>query len=213
MADVELKATGKVVTGFSYPMVGVYSANGGTVTYSNAMELARGVDVTPDITSSDANNFYANNAVAESAPQKFTKGTLSITVDGLLNKAKKLIYGLPDEGTDGWTHIGDDMDVPYVGYGHVVRFMSGGVESYQAFFYPRVKFNLSGGVNAATQEDEIDWQTTELSATIYRSENANHDWHMYSKDYASEDEALTALKTILGMTADTNSADDTTYGD
>lgn len=62
-------AAGKVTTGFSLPYVAKYAASGTTVTYSSGQKLARGVNVsiTPT-TNNTENNFYADNALAESAP-------------------------------------------------------------------------------------------------------------------------------------------------
>ena len=54
-------AAGQVVTGFSFPVVALYQNNGGTVSYTGGMDLARGVSVDPDIeTSGDDNDFAAN---------------------------------------------------------------------------------------------------------------------------------------------------------
>lgn len=38
-------ANGKVITGYSKPYVALYNNNGGTITYTSGMPLARGVDV------------------------------------------------------------------------------------------------------------------------------------------------------------------------
>lgn len=131
MADEEVTFTeaGKVATGFSFPYVAKYAASAGAITYSGAMELARGVNVTPSPTTSDENKFYANNQEAESAGGKFTGGTVKLTVDGLLTKAERFILGLPEADSNGWTAYGDDAKAPYVGIGYITRWMSGGVES------------------------------------------------------------------------------------
>ena len=76
-------AAGKVCTGFSMPYVAKYSATGGTVTYSEAMRLARGVSVTIDPEVGDDNKFFADNITAEVAPGTFTGGTATLTVDGI----------------------------------------------------------------------------------------------------------------------------------
>lgn len=81
-------AAGKVITGFSKPYVAVYSASGGTVTYSKGRELARGVGVSTDYEVGDSNPFYANNVEAENVPGVFTGGTATLTVDGLLPRRK-----------------------------------------------------------------------------------------------------------------------------
>ena len=85
-------ATGQVVTGFSFPVVALYSSNNGAPTYSNGMDLARGVEFSPEIeTSGDDNDFYANNRASEGAQRRFRSGTLGLTDDGVLRAAETTI--------------------------------------------------------------------------------------------------------------------------
>lgn len=195
-----MSAAGRVTTGFSKPYVALYNNVGTTVTYSGLMELARGVNVTVNPESADDNKFYANNVEAESAAGQFAGGSVELTVDGLFTAAERLIQGLPAAGVDGWVNYGNDQSVPYVGLGFVVRFMSDGVTSYQPFVFPKVKFNTTG-LEAATQEDEIDWQTQSLTAAISRDDTANQNWKSVGDSFPTEAEAEAALKTKLGYVA------------
>lgn len=194
-----MSANGKVATGFSFPYVAKYSASGTTVTYSSGMPLARGVDVTLSPESADDNVFYADNRNAESAAGEFTGGTVSLTVDGLLSTAARLIYGLP-EAVDGWTAYGDNMEVPYVGIGYITRYMSDGVTTYVPTVICKARFALPER-EAATQEDEIDWQTQSLEATLFRGDDANHNWLFEGTDYSTETAALTALEAKLNISS------------
>lgn len=193
-----MAAAGRVTTGFSLPYVAVYSATGGTITYSDGQKLARGVDVTISPESSDDNIFYADNQAAEEDSGRFTGGTLSLTVDGLLTATKKLIFGLPTADSDGWTAYGDEMAVPYVGVGFIARVQSDGVVAYVPTVIAKCKFHPEENT-AATQEDEIDWQTQALEATILRADDTNHNWKFEGKEYATEAAAETALCTKLGI--------------
>lgn len=192
-------AAGKVITGFSKPYVAVYAANEGTITYSNGQILARGVDVDISPESSDDNNFYADNVLAESASGTFTGGEVTLTVDGLLTAAEKLIMGLPTAGEDGFMAYDDNQNAPNVGIGFIVRYMSDGVTTYVPYVMTKCKFNQIE-LSAATQEDEIDWQTTELTAVIMRGDDTAHTWKWVGADVSSEADAETALKTKLGIT-------------
>lgn len=191
-------AAGKVITGFSLPYVAKYAANEGTVTYSNGMKLARGVEVAISPESTDDNNFYADNVLAESDSGRFTGGEVTLTVDGLLTEAERLIMGLPEADAQGWMAYGDDQNTPELGVGFIVRYMSDGVTTYVPVVLARVKF-AQIELNAATQEDEIDWQTSELTATIMRGEDAKHNWKYVGADVATEAAAEAALKTKLGI--------------
>ena len=199
MTAVVHGATGKVTTGFSFPYVATYSESSGTITYSNAQELARGVSVSIAPDTPDDNNFWANNQLAESGTKRFRSGTATLTVDGLLLAARKLIQGLPTAGDDGWTAIGDSVNVPYVGIGFIVRYMSGGVESWTPMVLVKARFNIPQDAATTEGEDGIDWQTQELTAQLYRGDNANHDWKWIGADFDAEADALAALKTKLGI--------------
>lgn len=197
-------ANGKVITGYSLPKVAVYSPGAGTPTYSGYMPLARGVDVSLDVETSDSSDFYADNILAESAGGLFTGGTVTLTIDGLKSAARKLIMGLPEAttitvGTETVDVVDydDRQNVPYVGIGFVVRYMESGVTSYAAYVLSKCIFDTTG-LEAATQEEEVEFQTMELTATITRDDSANHRWMRLADDLESEALAEAVLEELLG---------------
>ena len=202
-----MSAAGKVCTGFSMPYVAKYSNVGSVVTYSGVMQLARGVSVSLSLDTTDDNVFHADNVSAETAAAIFTGGTATLTVDGLLSEAEKFILGLPETtkvtvGGDqvDVSHYGDGMEIPYVGIGFVVRYQSGGVVTYAPVVLAKARFQQPG-LDAATQEESIDWQTQELTATLMRDDTASHDWKLVGADQATEEAAVEVLKAILGGAA------------
>lgn len=190
-------ANGRVITGFSKPYVATYSATGNTVTYASGMALARGVEVQIEPETTDDNNFYADNIIAESEAGVFNGGTLTLTVDGLKDAASKLIYGLPAAGSEGWTDYGNTQSIPFCGVGFVVRVQEDGVVSYVPMVLTKVMFNESG-TSAATQEDQIDWQTQELTAQIFRDDSANQVWKKVGAAETTEAAALAKVTAVLG---------------
>lgn len=202
-----MSAAGKVCTGFSMPYVAKYSNVGSAVTYSGVMQLARGVSVSLSLDTTDDNVFHADNVSAETAAAIFTGGTATLTVDGLLAEAEKFILGLPETtkvtvGGDqvDVSHYGDGMEIPYVGIGFVVRYQSGGVVTYAPVVLTKARFQQPG-LDAATQEESIDWQTQELTATLMRDDTASHDWKLVGADQSTEEAAVEVLKAILGGAA------------
>lgn len=193
-------AAGKVCTGFSKPYVALYSESSGTISYTSGQQLARGVEVSLEPDTADDNDFCADNVKAESAGKKFTGGTVTLTVDGLLVAAEKLIMGLPTPANGAeWIPYDDDQVIPYVGIGFIARYMSADVESWSPIVLAKCMFDQVP-ISAATQEEEIDWQTQELSASIYRGDDAKHTWkYVPAQDYATEALAEAALKTKLGI--------------
>ena len=198
-----MSAVGKVCTGFSLPYVAKYAASGGTVTYSDGQRLARGVSVSVAPESADNNDFYADNVKAESVSGVFTGGTVTLTVDGLLPAAEKLIFGLPTAATVSSVSVyeyGDGATPPYMGIGFIARYMSEGSVSYKVIVLTKCKFNLPTD-EAATQEDQISWQTQALTASIMRDDTTNHNWkYIGVTEYASESAAEADLKKLLNVT-------------
>ena len=202
-------ANGQVTTGFSKPYVALYTCTNGVISYSNGRPLARGVEVNVEPESSEDNNFYADNQEAESDSGKFTGGTIGLTVDGLLVAAEKLIMGLP-EAVDGWMDYDDNQHIPEVGVGFIRRVMSGGVTSYIPYILVRAVFSQIP-VNGATQEEEIDWQTTELSATLKRGQDAKHRWKRVGQNCQTEEAAEAMIKEAFGITSTSNGSETTEH--
>lgn len=198
-------ADGKVITGYSFPYVAVYNANEGNPTYSGGMPLARGVEVSTSLESGDDNNFYANNVLAESGGSVFTGGTVTLTIDGLKKEARALISGTPatDTITVGQrsvsvTHYDDRQVAPYVGIGFVIRYMEDGVTTYAPCVLRKCKFN-NDDIQAVTQSESIEFQTSELNANIFRDDSTYHEWKTLPDDQETEEQAVEVLRTILNI--------------
>lgn len=198
-----MAAVGRVITGFSKPYIAVYTNSGSTVSYSSGMVLARGVSVSLAPESADDNNFYADNVVAESVSGVFTGGTATLTVDGLNPTARKLALGLPTAGSDGWTSDGDSTSAPYLAVGYIVRYMSDGQVIYVPTVLAKTKLSIPSE-DAATQEDEISWQTTPLEFNLMRDDSTNHNWRYIGGDYETEAAAEAALQTKLSISSGTS---------
>lgn len=198
-------ANGKVITGYSKPYVALYNANEGSPTYSGGMPLARGVDVSVEAETGDAVNFYADNVMAESVGGVFTGATITMTVDGLKDAARKLIMGLPnaESMTVGSESVqvykyDDRQQIPNVGIGFIIRYMEQGVTTYQPVVFTKASFSVDG-IEAATQEEEIEFQTTELEAALMRDDSANHVWRIVAADQTTETAAENIIKGILNV--------------
>lgn len=197
-------ANGQVITGFSKPYVALYNANNGSPTYSSGMAMARGVSVSIDLETGDTEDFYADNVTAESAGGVFTGGTASFTVDGLKTAARKLMMGLPEATSVSVSgeqvqvqEFDDRQQMPYLGVGFVVRVMETGVTTYVPYVLPKVIF-AEEGLEANTQEENIEFQTTELEATIMRDDSANHRWMRIGANQTTEAAAEAVVQALLG---------------
>lgn len=199
-------ANGKVITGYSKPYVALYTYANGNITYSNGMPLARGVDVSIDAESGEGVNFYADNVTAESVGGVFTGATITMTIDGLKAAARKLIMGLPTadtitvgQNTYDVVKYDDRQQIPYVAIGFVVRYMENGNTTYTSVVFKKAAFKVDG-LEAATQEEEVEFQTTELEATLMRDDSQYHEWKNLVEELPSEAEAENVIKAILNIT-------------
>lgn len=197
-------ANGQVITGFSKPYVAKYTVNDGTVTYTSGMPMARGVSVSLNIETGDTEDFYADNVMAESAGGTFTGGSVTFTVDGLKTAARTLIMGLPTatsvtvgSETVEVQDFDDRQVMPYLGVGFVVRVMENGVASYIPYVLSKVIFNEEG-LEANTQEENIEFQTSELEATLLRDDSENHVWRRIGAAQTTEALAVAVVQALLG---------------
>lgn len=201
------RAEGKVGTGFSKPYVALYHAAGGVVSYTKGRRLARGVDISIEPEVGSDNNFYADNIAAEASPGVFTGGSLTLTVDGLLDTAERMVFGLPDpeqltvgDSTVEVTNYDDDMSIPYVGVGYIRRFISGGATMYEPTVLTKARF-ATPSEEAETQTEDIEYQTQELTGSLMRDDSAKHRWKRRGQPMPSEAEAEEVLRTMLNMAA------------
>ena len=192
-------AEGKVTTGFSHFVVASYAESAGTITYSSGCVASGAVDVTITPSTSDDVKYYHDNSLGETAAGAFTEGTVEFTVKGLKMATEKLMFGLPSPGSDGFTAYGDDTVPPYLGAGFVIRSMAKGVTYYTPVVLTKIKFDAIE-TSAATQEENIDFQSQKLTAKIFRDDTSNHTWKYVGADYSSEADAITVLNTKLSIT-------------
>ena len=195
-------AAGRVCIGYSKPWVAKYTVQSGVVTYSEAMRLARGVGVKLDVQKADGSKFRADDSDAEQVPSKFGSGTATLTNDGLKDAAAKMIYGLPAADASGWTHYGDNMETPYVGIGYIKQYMEDGVHSWVPVILTKTMFQMFGD-DAKTMEENIDWQTQELTADLFRDDTDNHEWRWIGEEQTSEATAESMIKTAFNVTQTT----------
>lgn len=192
--------------GLSQPFYAVYSNSGTTVTYSNGGVLGKYTAL--DIALEDSeNNFYADNAIAES-DDTFAGGTVTITTDDLRPAAMLAALGVVSEAiavtdvatTDAaWLINNDSQSVPFLGIGGIAKKKVDGSIKYVAIVLDKVKFR-NPSQSITTQGETIEWQTSELVGDIFRSDKATHDWRRISTLLDTEAEAAAAVKAYLSIT-------------
>lgn len=191
--------------GVSKPYYGKYVNTDGTITYTGGAVFAKAVEFNATIESSDDNNLYADNMIAES-DRSFAGGTISVTTDEISQTAAADILGITaDTITIGEeTNISelvydDDMAAPDLGFGIIIKKKVSGVDKYRAVFFHKIKFNIPADA-AVTQGETIEWQTPTIDGIIMRDDSAKHGWKS-EVTVDTEATAIAYLKQKLGIVA------------
>lgn len=191
--------------GLSKPYYAKYGNSGNVVTYTDGGILAKAVEFSAEIESTEDNNLYADNGIAE-ADRSFSGGTFTITTDDLTQEASAAILGLKPKTieidgitTESPTELvyGEDQEIPYLGFGVIIKKKQNGSYKYRAVVFTKIMFSIPAE-SATTQGDTIEWQTPELTATIMRDDTSSHTWKREST-LDSEADAELYIKDCLNI--------------
>ena len=123
----------------------------------------------------------------------FKSGTLTAEIDNDDDTIfAELLGKTVDEETGVVTSNSEDTPI-YVGFGHIVPKMVGGVKKYKVEFFPKIKFKPFI-TDAKTKGDNLEFTTPSVEATIF--ENDNGDWEKHSV-CDTETEANTLLASFF----------------
>lgn len=198
-------AKGRIVVGFSHPVVALYNSPGGPGSYTKGMIAARGVGVDIDVETEDANEFYADNVVAESESGIFAAGTMTLQLDGMHPAVERFVLGLPEPRSVNvggkeitLTGTGSGVNPPYLGVGFVLDLKSGGSHIYVPWYVTKGKFHQFG-LSAQTRGEETDWQPQSVTVDLHRDQTAEQNWKEVGPDCATEAEAIALLHALLSV--------------
>ena len=194
--------------GLSKPYYAVYANASGTVSYSGGAVMGKATEANIEIETSEDNNLYADNAIAETDRQ-FTGGTLTLSTDDLSQEVSKAILGLTEQALTDITGITDEdvkeliyddtQVTPYLGVGFIVKKVKNGVTAWRGIVLTKVMFSIPSDA-ATTQGESIEWQVPELTATIMRDDSATHMWKREAT-FTTEAQAEAYIKDRLDVTA------------
>lgn len=192
------------VIGVSRPYYGKYVNTDGVITYTGGEVFAKAIEFSASIESGKDNNLYADNGIVET-DRSFGGGSISVTTDDIFPTAAAAILGLTAKtitvGEDADISelvFDDDMAIPDLGFGIIVKKKVGGADKYRAVFFHKIKFSIPEDA-AKTQGDKIEWQTPTIEGTIMRDDGAKHGWKS-EVTVDSEATAVAYLKHKLGIT-------------
>ena len=194
--------------GLSKPYYAVYANTGTTVSYSSGAVMGKATEANIEIETTEDNNLYADNAIAET-DRSFAGGTLTLSTDDLSQEVSKAILGLTEQALTEITGITDEdvqelvyddtQTTPYLGVGFIIKKKVGGVYKWRGVVLTKVMFSVPNDA-ATTQGETIEWQVPELTATIMRDDSATHMWKREAT-FTTEAQAETYIKDRLDITA------------
>lgn len=194
--------------GLSKPYYAVYSAAENVVTYANGAVMGKATEANIEINTSDNNNLYGDNAIAETDRQ-FTSGTLTLSTTDLSQEVSKAILGLKEETLDSITGVTDEnvseliyddtQAIPYLGVGFIVKKVVNGVTMWRGIVLTKLMFSIPSDA-ATTQGETITWQVPSLTATIMRDDSATRMWKREAT-FTTEAQAEAYIKDRLSISA------------
>ncbi len=195
------------VIGLSKPYYGIYSATGNAVSYANGAVMGKATEANIEIDTTEDNNLYADNAIAET-DRSFAGGSLTLSTDDLSQEVTKAILGLTETaitGIEGVTDTSvkelvydDTQNTPYLGVGFIIKKKVGGAYKWRGVVLCKVMFSVPADA-ATTQGESIEWQVPELSATIMRDDSATRMWKREAT-FTTEAQAEAYIKARLNIT-------------
>ena len=193
--------------GLSRPYIARYTNAGSSVSYAGGRLLGKATELSIDLNDNNSNILFADNAPAEQDNQ-FSGGTLTITTDelrpqamiGALGLISESLSAVTDITTPGaaWLISNDNQSIPYVGFGAVAMKKINGVIKYVGIVLDKVQFS-NPNESITTKGETIEWQTPQLSGTIFRSDNSTHSWKRITTPLDTEAEADLAVRNYLGI--------------
>lgn len=194
--------------GLSKPYYAIYKEADGVVSYEKGGLLGKATELKVDLEGSKSNVLYADNGAAESDNQ-FAGGTITISTDDILPTPMLEVLGLKAEQINAeglnssdakWIISDDSQEIPYVGFGGIIKKKINNSIKWVAVIFTKVQFN-NPGESAVTQGESIEWQTEELTGTLMRDDSPTHVWRMKSTPLNTEAEAELVIKNKLGIGA------------
>ena len=202
-----------MIKGLSIPVVGKYTNDDGTVTYSTPTIADHAVSYGISWTTADNNPGYADNQIQENDKGGFQGGELTLGTADLTQDISSMIlgtriiesvqFGPSEKQITAKVQVYDDtQSAPYLGFGIIEMHQVDDVTQYRAVFLNKVYFNLPEEA-AETKGETIEWQTKEITGSIMRSdavtENGTHPW-MEDAWFETESDALEFLQWKCGKT-------------
>lgn len=192
--------------GLSKPYYALYNAEGNVVSYASGGVLGKATEANITINTTEDNNLYADNGIAETE-RSFSDGSLTIATDDLSPEVSAAILGLKQVAIGNINGVtdtdvkelvyDDDQNTPYLGVGFIIKKKHGGQYKWRGVVLTKTMFSVPSDA-AVTQGESIEWQVANLTATIMRDDSEKHTWKKEAT-FTSEAQAEAYIKNRLSI--------------
>lgn len=199
--------------GVSKPYYAKYNVTNGNPSYSGGGVMGKMTEVDVSIETSEDNNLYGDNGIAET-DQTFSNGTLTISTTDLSQEVAKDLLGVVEQtleeipgvtDTDVKEIVFDDRQAtPHLGTGFIIKKRVNHVDLWRAIVLTKVMFSVPSD-SATTQGESIEWQVPELTGTIMRDDGETHMWKREAT-FTTEAQAEAYIKHRLNIGAEAEAA-------
>lgn len=156
-------------------------------TYGEVRTLAGAIECKVTLDLSEA-TLYADDTLKEQV-SLFKSGTMTAGIDDDDDTVfAELLGKTVDKETGIVTSNVNDLPI-YVGFGHIVPKLIGGVKKYKVEFFPKVKFKPFTA-DSKTKGDSLEFTTPSVEATIFENDNGDWEKHQISDTEAAANTAL-----------------------
>ena len=159
-------------------------------TYGEVKTLAGAIECKVTLDLSEA-SLYADDVLKEQI-SVFKNGTMTAGIDEDDDAVfAELLGKTVDEETGVVTSNVGDMPI-YVGFGHIVPKLIGGIKKYKVEFFPKVKFKPFIS-DSKTKGDSLEFTTPSVEATIFENDKGDWEKHQICDTETEANAALTGF--------------------
>lgn len=185
-------------------------SDGVLASYTGVHQMGKAISATFEPNETNANVLYANNGIAERDGVGASTGELSLTLDRLDLDAAVDLYGLTKDtvtvgsGTDAATGTGvsyTGSEAPnIVGVAFIRWRQEDNVRTYhEAVIFGAVTFDAPTD-NYNTLGESVDWQTPELSGSVYGAATTGELPWKQSYTFETQEAAIAYIESVFAGT-------------
>ena len=143
-------------------------------------------------------DFYADDHKIDS-DNSMTGASIVLELANMTDALEKEFLGYVPASTASGADLNiTDVAAPFVGVGFIKKERYKGTITYKGYWFYKVQFTRdTDSVN--TKGESVEFQTTELQATIMRADDSSHSWKIIAEDQTTEAAAVDVIEAYFAQ--------------